>query len=709
MKKQPQNLTRFPDFLNWRTFDILQLKSEELPIITTNQKIEYANIPCSFDIETSSFYQHGEKHATMYVWCFGFFDYIVTGRTWEEFETLIKMLQVKLELNDKRRLIIYVHNLAYEFQFICKRFEWDNVFCIDSRKPVYAVTGGVEFRCSYILSNKGLDSLGKSLTYQNVKKLTGTVDYSLIRCSQTPLTQCDYDYVINDVLVVNCYIWELIQQNKGKITNIPLTSTGFARKYCRNQCLYGGVNDNRESAVRNNYRKYRQLMNELTLTVDEYKLLKQAFQGGFTHANACYVNKLIENVDSFDFTSSYPAVMVCEQFPMSKGEEVKITSAEQFKKYLNKYCCLFEIELTNVEATTIIEHPISAGRCQTCQGAVIDNGRVVTAKKLVMTITEQDFMIYKRFYRWEKIKIGTFYRYVKGYLPKQFVNAILKLYEDKTQLKDVEGMEVEYMLSKALLNSLYGMCVTDIAKDTHTFNGVDWVVEEVNLEKCIEKYNKSKNRFLFYPWGVWVTAYARRNLFTGIWQCGSDYIYSDTDSVKIRNIQAHRDYFNAYNDAIISKMKTAMLFHGFPVSRFSPKTIEDVEKPLGVWDFDGHYDYFKTLGAKRYLVHTSKGFKITVAGVNKKHAVEYLERVGCDLKGVFNAFHDELTIPAEFAGKNTHTYIDNNIEGVITDYLGNECKYFETSAVHLEATSYEMSLSDEFINYFTEVQSYNEN
>ena len=98
-----------------------------------------------------------------------------------------------------------------------------------------------------------------------------------------------------------------------------------------------------------------------------------------------------------------------------------------------------------------------------------------------------------------------------------------------------------------MLNSCYGMAVTDIVRPEIIYTD-DWQDPLLpNLEKSIEDYNKSRSRFLFYPWGVWVTAYARRNLFTGICEFGSDYIYSDTDSIKVINISAHMDYINSYN------------------------------------------------------------------------------------------------------------------------------------------------------------------
>ena len=660
--------------------------------VKTNKKIEYFNIPCSFDIETTSFYEGEEKRAIMYEWTLGLNGAVMIGRTWDEFNAVYNTIIDRLQLWKDRRLIIYIHNAGFEFQFIRKRFQWLNVFSLDERKPVYAVTvDGVEFRCSYLLSGYNLAMLGKQLQRYKVEKMNGDLDYSLYRHSKTPLTDKEIGYCANDVRVVMAYIQECIDRD-GDISRIPLTKTGYVRNYCRNCCMYDGSHKNNAWK----YLYYRRIMGGLQIEVDEYGQLKRAFQGGFTHANAFYSGKTVTNVGSFDFTSSYPAVMISEQFPMSSAELITIHSTEDFKRNLMLYCCLFDVEIYGLESTTLVEHPLSLSRCRNARNYTEDNGRLVECEYLFTTLTEQDYFILKKFYRWKQFKVGNFRRYKRGYLPTDFVKAVLKLYSDKTTLKNVVGKEEEYLRSKEMINSCYGMTVTDICRDEITYTD-EWSNQAVDIVKTLDKYNNSRRRFLFYPWGVWVTAYARKNLFTGIYEFGTDYIYSDTDSIKAVNIDKHMDYINEYNRRIIAKLERACKFHNIDPATIRPRTIEGKEKPLGVWDFEGIYSRFKTLGAKRYMTEKNGEISITVSGVNKHCAVPYLlEKYG---GGVFEAFTEGLYIPPQHTGKNTHTYIDDEQTGFIRDYRGVTAAYHELSSTHLEAAEYSLSLSDAYIDY----------
>lgn len=632
----------------------------------------------------------------MYCWQMAINGRVVFGRTWDEFITVMNRLTSFFHLYENRRLIMYVHNLAFEFQFIRKRLEWDSVFSIEQRKPLYALTtGGIEFRDSYLLSGYSLAKLGDNLQKYHVRKLVGDLDYSKIRHSNTPMTEKEISYCENDVLVVSAYIQEEIEK-AGNITRLPLTKTGYVRNYCRNKCFYG---DDRHKTNTKTYQKYRELILSLKLDGDEYKQLKRAFQGGFTHAAARYSGKVEKNVDSIDFTSSYPYVLLSEQFPMSSGRIVEVKTKEEFHKYINLYCCLFDVEFTNLTPKIINENYISLSRCYQHEKVVVNNGRVVSADKITTTITDVDYTVIEKTYDWDSMTIYNFRIYNRGYLPTNFVKSILKLYSDKTTLKGVEGKEVEYLVSKGMLNSCYGMTVTDIVRDEIIYYD-EWDIEKADVEKDIEHYNKSRNRFLYYPWGVWVTAYARRNLWGGILAFGDDYIYSDTDSIKCINIEKHFDYINSYNNTVKLKLKMAADYHKIDFELFQPKTIKGIKKLIGVWDWEtenNKYTRFKTLGAKRYMIEQDGKINITVAGVNKKTAVPYLVKKYGDK--IFEAFTNDLTIPKEHTGKMTHTYIDERKTGVITDYLGNKNTYDEYSAVHLENAEYSLSLSQAYIDF----------
>ena len=672
-------------------------------IIKSKDKIYY-NLAMSFDIETSSFYEDkngviytnddyrklkhsikAEKKAIMYIWQFAIEENVIIGRTWNDFLYFCKKLYDYLNLKE-RYIVVYVHNLSYEFQFICKWFNWVDIFADSERKPIKATTDShFIFKCSYRLSGYSLEVLANNLKSHNIKKMVGDLDYNLIRNSKTPISKEELKYCENDVLIVTSYIDEQINEF-GNIEKIPLTQTGKVRRYVRKQCFQN--------------KEYQYFIKELTIEKPEYLMLKNAFMGGFTHCNAMYTNKICQNVTSYDFTSSYPTVLISEKYPMSKGKEVYITTETELLNLIKNYCVLVDLQFNNIKSSFMYEQIISYSKCRNVKNPLINNGRIVQADTLTISCTDIDFLNIKDFYKWDNMKIGLCYIYEKNYLPKEFIKTILHLYKSKTELKGVDGKEVEYLHSKELLNSLYGMCVTSIVHDTVSFNGSEWNTENGNLDEELKNYNTDKNRFLFYHWGVWCTAYARNNLYTGIKECSDDYIYSDTDSIKIFNADKHQKYFEEYNKWIVQKLEKCLNYHKIPLDYISPKTIKGESKTLGVWDFDGFYTIFKTLGAKRYIFQKDDKISITVCGLSKKSGKEFIE----NQEKPFLFFNDGMFVDCEHTGKMTHTYIDREIENVITDYLGNQAYYHEKSFIHLEKTDYLLSLSDMYIKYFMGVQ-----
>lgn len=681
----------------------------------TKSKVSYFNAAVSFDIETTSYYHNDKKYACMYVWGFDIFDTCIIGRTWAEFEEMIQYISEYYGLSKEKRMIIYVHNLSYEFQWILRRFQWENVFAIETRKVLYALTNsGIEFRCSYLLSGYSAAGLAevmeKQITGYNIMKLK--YDYTLIRHSETELSRDEIEYLAHDVKIVSAYVTKCIKEENG-ICNIPLTKIGYVRRMCRSRCLYGKNGD-----------LYKKFIHELTLDEQEYMCAKWAFSGGFTHSAAAYTGKPCYNVASFDFTSSYPAVMVSEKFPMKKGElQTQYLYEPQFRKMMHTETAICTVWLENVQPIFKHDFYISKSKCdEISKKNVCANGRVVSADHIMITLTSVDFRIIEQCYSFNLVGYINLYWYESDYLPKPIIDVILDLYRDKTTLKGVKGKETEYLNAKEMLNSIYGMCVTEIIRSiinfqyesrswkppTHYFDMTDEQRQEL-----LYRANNNGGRFLFYLWGVFVTCYSRRNLWYGIFECGPDYIYSDTDSVKILNYEKHMDFINRYNRFITMKISACLDYHKISHSRAHPKTIKGKEKMLGVWDFEGEYFAFKTLGAKRYCYFDQDMvLHVTVSGLNKKMTADFLTR-DCNLSGkypdkkkcefVFARFSDDITVPAECTGKMIHTYIDDEFSMQLTDYQGNTTTVHEYSYVHLENTSYHMTIGKEFKAFLNEI------
>lgn len=679
--------TSFLPFFEW----VNRIEKEEHKFIISNKKISFLNEPCSFDIETSSYYnENGEKRATTYALMISVNEHYYLARTYEE---MLKAFNFIIDFFKEHKVIIYVHNLGYELQFIRKWVDIKKLFAAKERKPLYFEVDNLIFKCSYMLSGLSLENLGKQI---GVAKQTGKLDYRKIRHSESPLTYSEKLYCLYDLKVVDAYIKTQIKEYNG-ICYIPLTKTGKVRKHIKLCCFYGGKKSHKKNCSKY-FVRFRKKMKNLTLTPECYEQLKKAFQGGFTHSNPFNTGIKLYNVCSYDLTSAYPAVMFRYMFPMSAPQKVECKNKEEFLKTLNKYCCVFSICYENLRTISNIDYPLSENKCDIKKNITVSNGRIVSADMVETTITEQDFKIFEKFYNYDNFRVRDMYVFKKGYLPFEFINAMLDLYQQKTELKGVEDKEDFYLNVKEMLNSFFGMCVTDISRDNFVYKNNEWSIEKGDIKKNIEKYNNDKMRYLFYAWGVWITAYNRKVLFQAIYELGQDYVYSDTDSVKFVNKKAHEKYFEDYNREIIRMNEEICEKLGYDKNKLFPKTIKGIVKPLGVWEYEGTYQVFKTLGAKRYM--TMKDYKIsfTVAGCSKKTAVPYLCRKYGKYK-VFDKFDNGLYIPSNATSKMTHTYIDEGFEEELTDYLGNTMTVEEKSYIHLEPCEFSLSISKEFLAY----------
>lgn len=584
------------------------------------KKRHYIGITTAFDIETTLL--DDVTQSVMYIWQWQFGeDYTVIGRTWDEFIDLQK--RIKAVLPEGRWLVVYVHNLSYEFQFLkgIYAFMPDDVFAVASRKVVKAdMWGCFEFRCSYKLTNMSLGQFTSKMMVKHQKLSGDEFNYSVKRYPWTELSAEELEYCINDVLGLVEAINALMARDGDTLQTIPLTSTGYVRRNAKRALKDGSVHHN--------------FVYSILPDIETYRALREAFRGGNTHANRYYAGDIVENVHSADRSSSYPAVMCNCEYPMSVF--TPILKKDLNPGYISRCitvrhkALLLRIGIRNLR----LRDPywgcpyLSKDKCRNIHKAVDteDNGRILEAEYLETTITDIDLKIIMEEYQGEIIFLQGWYASYKK-LPQPLINEVIKYYKDKTELKGVKGQEVFYDKAKALLNSLYGMMAQDPVKHNLIFQQVgDWEEDTTLSDEEILGRSNAK-AFLAYQWGVWVTAHSRDALERGIRLVhetdGADFVYCDTDSVKYTGTVD----WSEYNLARIEECRDSGSMATDP---------SGVTHYMGVFETEDlkdtgfAYRYFKTLGAKKYayVEREGEGVHCTIAGVNKKKGGKELDKHG---------------------------------------------------------------------------------
>lgn len=648
----------------------------------------------TFDIETSSyFFLDGKLHnsldydslteedkkraikcSCMYIWMLGINDKVYFGRTWEELKDFLHKITDYIP----EKKIIYIHNLAFEFQYLYSNFEMENVFARKSHKVIKCEMKyyNIELRCSLFMTNAKLEKL-PSLYNLPVEKKVGDLAYTKIRHSKTPLSEKEMGYCEYDCLVLYYYIkFEL--NTYLRVDKIPITSTGHVRRELK-------------ELIKNNYSYKNKVRKSINTNPHIYNMLVRAFQGGYTHANYIYADEVIKDVDSYDETSAYPYVMVSYKFPSTEFKECYIKTREDMN---NNFAYLLRVKFTDVKSK-YYNNFISSSKCINLRGAKYDNGRLISAKSFEMILTDIDLKLYLDSYNCSYEILESYYS-VYSYLPVTYIHFILDKYVTKTKYKGVKDKELEYQLEKQKFNALYGMTVTNNIKDEVEFINNIWNEVPLTNEEILEKLeNDKKVGFLSFSYGVWVTAYARNNLLRNVMKLDEYVIYCDTDSIKLLK-GYDKKIIERYNQTVKNRIEFTSRKLNIPLEKFSPKDKKDKEHMLGLFEYEGNYQEFITQGAKKYAVKEDGEIKITVAGVPKSGA-----------KALHNLdeFKDGLIFRYKDTKKNLLFYVDNQENHIITDYLGLDYEVTDKSGCCILPNSYTLGKALEYCSLISDDSS----
>lgn len=655
------------------------------------------DVVCAFDIETSTLHfepEPGKKynsHSFMYIWMWQFGqEYTVIGRTWDDFLTLCnKIDRFATEYRDRNKrkekpvLVSYVHNLPYEWQFLAGiyPFKSEECFFLAPRKPAYCkMFDALEFRCSYKLSNMSLAKFAETAGAKTRKQSGQKFDYSKIRYWDTELTPEEMEYCIDDVICLEEAIRLTMQKDKDNLQTIPLTSTGYVRRECK-AALQEPIDEDRKIWEENKkirernallppghgpekekpYHTIRRTIIEPMLpTPVQYKMLREAFRGGNTHAGA--LNNMVgrvlggdqsaEKVESYDMASCYPAQQLTKLFPMKRFRMLeKNPTRDTICRFIGRdYAVVGEYDFINLRLKNPKEPVPYVTLSKTTLGIIggslddpgkmvegdkvkksikdgveVDNGRLIAVRNRVvrMTITEIDLEIIMDQYIHDGMRCRKAMVAKKEMLPAAYRKVIQSYFDYKTSMKAASKTDpdIEYLYgkSKNKLNAVYGMSAqnpvtTPVMLNLGSTDGFG--AEFVTLE-CEDVEYRLKRANFPYQWGVYTTAYARQALQEGIKAAGDKMVYCDTDSVKTLG---HVDFskINKEREDLAKKWGAHC------------KDSEGVEHYVGVFESEGVYDGgFITQGAKRYAFKkTSKGkmkMGVTVSGVTHKMHEYYNE------------------------------------------------------------------------------------
>ena len=582
-----------------------------LPMLTfksiqRNHKIiKYASNFCTLDTETSHI---GEDKAWIYQWAVRIKQTYIYGRTPEELIELIIKIAERYSLNDKKKIIIYIHNASYDIQYLkhyLKQYDPGmKLLAIDSHSIIICDILGFRILCSYKLTNMSLDALSSNYSSKYIKAV-GEIDYNIIHYQDEKLGYKNWYYMFSDVAAqydgIEGYLHTMGYQYACEA---PFTSTGFVRVDCRKESKKD--------------RSWRDIFTKTQLSLEQYNLCRWAFQGGVCIANFMYAGQTIRGkLGHKDFTSSYPCQQMTKYFPVGAptwyGE---IEDQEELNYLLSTYCCIFELTLTDVHIKEGVTAPcIPSSKCIGLVEPVRLNGKIVYAKQLSIACTELDYNWVCRQYDAEKIYISNMLIFERGLLPDWLKDRIMYYFKNKCELKGKD--ELLYNKSKAFLNAIYGMTATQIIRDEYELN--DELIlshrtyEDVaeDNQKKIDKYYRSYNSFMPYQYAVYTTSWARHELFTMIEAAGYDnFLYCDTDSIFYISTEENEKRLAKYRDYTINLAKNCGAYVG--------------NKYLGEPTNENPIRSFRALHSKCYAMEELNEktgqyeLKVVIAGIPKK-------------------------------------------------------------------------------------------
>ncbi len=520
---------------------------------------------------------------------------------------------------------IWFHNLKYDGEYIFsyllkngyelitdKKYRRDKTFTclISGMGQFYSIeiyftvknkrVNKVTIYDSLKLLNMSVDTIAKQFDLP-IRKLE--IDYKEFREVGHVLTPEEIDYIRNDV--------EIMSRALDIMFNLGLT------KMTIGSCAL--------SNYRENIKNFGRYYPELPLLIDQD--IRQSYKGGFTYLNPLYKEKDVENGIVLDVNSLYPSVMKNAYLPFGKPifYKGKYEYNPLYPLYIQRISCSFELKEGKIPTIQLKNNPMF----NPTEYLTSSDGDIIT-----LTLTNIDLELFLENYNVKNLiyNSGWKFKRVRG-LFNEYINTWSN---NKIQAKK-DGNKALYMVSKLMLNSLYGK----FAKNPYNRSKYPYINESGEVSYHLGDVEEGKG--LYIPIGAFITSYAREKTIRTsqairdytLSKYGKDYyIYSDTDSI-----------------------------HMLELPEEELKTFVDIDDYiLGYWKLESKFKRGKFIRQKCYIEQDyDDKINVTVAGLPKRLG-KYITFE--NFKTGFSLLASDTTIDHKL----TYKHVDGGVMLVETDF-----------------------------------------
>lgn len=509
---------------------------------------------------------------------------IVRGRTIESFLSYCENLFFevrKTAVKRKPKINIYTHNLKFDGDFILYhilKYKTAKVTNEVRENVLYNFTisfpsgAEISFFDSMKIFPMSAEKVGKMY---GIKKLKGDWDYNKYRDDKTYISPEEWEYVDHDVMIISRALADYRARGYCENTQAAIAySERLRRTYPHfNKLIAKRIKDKNFDAFRQRFP-----FDIMPLPFDLHKHLLLSYFGGISWLNPKYACTDIKNGHSYDVHSMYPDKMANYPLPVGQPFIIENPSPEEAKRYLLNYDCVIadiedlSITLKSPRHFPWLMFPTLGSSSVRCQGKIID------CRNEFAVLSNWDYKILISEYNIHSIKITRLYlfRSKRGQY-KDFITFFMdqKTAADKI-LKDPDAAGDEKQnaavlrsIAKVMMNASYGKDGTKLLRQHNTtgYNEVEDVLyNELDDEIALPEY--------YLPSAIFICARARYQLFSAAVLVRDDFIYSDTDSIKV-------------TDA------------GNEILKNSPDFDIDPFR-LGSWGYEGKYDTCRFVRQKTY-------------------------------------------------------------------------------------------------------------